>query len=107
MAQVNCSKNDYVDRIISTVQDCHSCRTIYYSSFDTEVCYHLLYKQANYPIFLLLDEESGCSEINMMDWKKGVWKTYLMLALEKGPFRGVVASIPLLDESSVKWVYCF
>lgn len=101
---MNCSKNEYVDKIITTVRDCQSSRTMYYSSFDPEVCYHLLYKQANYPVFLLLDEESGCLEVNTMNWRRGVWKTYLMLALEKGPFRGVVAAVPLLDESSVRWV---
>ena len=90
------TKNEYIDTIINTVEAT--------GSFDPDICYSLLYKQARYPVFLLLDEESGCSEITKEKWIHFAWKTYVMLIMEKGSFRGVVAAIPLLDESSVKWV---
>ena len=80
---------------------------IYYSSFDPDICYSLLYKQARYPVFLLLDDDSGCKEIPKEQWIKSTWKTYVMLIMEKALFRGVVAAIPLLDESAVKWVSGF
>lgn len=39
------------------------------------------------------------------EWKlnKG-WKEYVESAIQKGPFRGVVACSTLLDEESVEWV---
>lgn len=98
------TKNQYIDTIINTVEATGSNRMIYYSSFDPEICYSLLYKQARYPVFLLIDEESGCKEISKEQWIRFTWKTYVMLVMEKGCFRGVVAAIPLLDGSSVKWV---
>ena len=98
------TKNEYIDTIINTVEATVSNRMIYYSSFDPDICYSLLYKQARYPVFLLLDEESGCSEITKEKWIHFAWKTYVVLRMENGSFRGVVAAIPLLDESSVKWV---
>ena len=53
-ADLQTSKNAYVDRIVETVERTHSNRSIYYSSFDLDVCLLLLYKQAHYPVFLLL-----------------------------------------------------
>ena len=53
-AHLQTSKNAYVDRIVETVEKTHSNRSIYYSSFDLDVCLLLLYKQAHYPVFLLL-----------------------------------------------------
>lgn len=53
-AHLQTSKNAYVDRIVETVEKTHSNRSIYYSSFDLDVCLLLLYKQARYPVFLLL-----------------------------------------------------
>ena len=104
MAELNCTKNEYINTIITTVEGLQSSRMIYYSSFDPDICLHLLYKQAKYPVFLLLDEDSGCSEVSKEQWLTINWKSYVKLNLEKGQFRGVVAEISLLNESSVRWV---
>ena len=113
-AHLQTSKNAYVDHIVETVEKTHSARSIYYSSFDLDICLLLLHKQAHYPVFLLLgisdsnelftDEESGCEEVQRMEWRGGVWKEYVESALHKGPFRGVVASSTLLDRENVEWV---
>lgn len=107
MASLSCTKNEYINTILTTVENMQSSRTIYYSSFDPDICLHILYKQARYPVFLLLDEDSGCTEVSKEQWCQFVWKTYVKLFLEKGQCRGVVAAIPLLNADSVKWVSSF
>ena len=85
----------------------HSSRKVYYSSFDADVCIHLLYKQATYPVFLLLDDNANCPEVTKEQWTRAAWKTYVKLVLDRGKVRGVVAAASLLDESSVRWVHNF
>ncbi|CBK23678.2 uncharacterized protein [Blastocystis hominis] len=104
-AHLQTSKNAYVDRIVETVERTHSNRSIYYSSFDLDVCLLLLYKQAHYPVFLLLDEESGYAEMGRVEWRNRGWKQYVESAIQKGPFRGVVACSTLLDEENVEWLH--
>ena len=57
MAGVDVTKNRYVDYILRELQAAQSSRIIYFSSFDMDICWLLLHKQAMYPVFLLLGME--------------------------------------------------
>ena len=39
-----------------------------------------------------------------VEWRNRGWKQYVESAIQKGPFRGVVACSTLLDEENVEWV---
>ncbi|KAK8826000.1 hypothetical protein WA556_003731, partial [Blastocystis sp. ATCC 50177/Nand II] len=105
MAKLNVTKNDYVDRIVRCVEAADTARSVYYSSFDLDCCLMLLRKQARFPVFLLLDEESGCAEVSKEQWLQGVWLQYVQMALERGALRGVVACTTLLNAPAVKWLH--
>lgn len=61
MAGVDVTKNHYVDYILQELQATQSSRIIYFSSFDMDICWLLLHKQAMYPVFLLLGTDFSIS----------------------------------------------